>query len=143
MRGFRTDPHPRCGGLGRERPRVRISQPWPTRLRHGSDVTLHPPWPARLTARTPSSPPPRPRRSVPPTGARPPDDAGAMIANSAGTLATAGIEAFNRADWDALRELCSPSVVYSETGTGLRLEGIDACDAAWHAWRVAMPDLTG
>src|SRR5689334_6881140 len=66
-----------------------------------------------------------------------------MIANSAGTLATAGIEAFNRADWDALRELCSPSVVYTETGTGLRLEGMDACDAAWHAWRVAMPDLTG
>lgn len=66
-----------------------------------------------------------------------------MIANSAGTLAAAGIEAFNRADWSALRELCSPSVVYTETGTGLRLEGIEACDAAWHAWRVAMPDLTG
>ena len=66
-----------------------------------------------------------------------------MIANSAGTLAAAGIEAFNRADWDALRELCSPSVVYTETGTGLRLEGMDACDAAWHAWRTAMPDLNG
>jgi predicted ester cyclase len=66
-----------------------------------------------------------------------------MIANSAGTLAARGIEAFNRADWNALREICSPSVVYTETGSGLRLEGIDACDAAWHAWRTAMPDLSG
>jgi len=66
-----------------------------------------------------------------------------MIANSAGALATRGIEAFNAADWDALRELCSPSVTYTETGTGLRLEGIDNCDVAWHAWRTAMPDLTG
>ena len=66
-----------------------------------------------------------------------------MIANSAGALAARGIQAFNDADWDALRELCSPSVVYTETGTGLRLEGMDACDVAWHAWRTAMPDLTG
>ncbi len=66
-----------------------------------------------------------------------------MIANSAGALAVRGIEAFNAADWDALHEICSPSVVYTETGTALRLEGIDACDAAWHAWRTAMPDLTG
>ena len=66
-----------------------------------------------------------------------------MIANSAGALATRGIEAFNAADWDALRELCSPSVTYTETGTGLRLEGIDNCDVAWHARRTAMPDLTG
>ena len=66
-----------------------------------------------------------------------------MITNSAGTLAARGITAFNAADWEALRELCAADVVYTETGTGLRLEGIDACDAAWHAWRTAMPDLTG
>jgi ketosteroid isomerase-like protein len=66
-----------------------------------------------------------------------------MIANSAGALAARGIALFNASDWDALREMCTPDVVYTETGTGLRLEGIDACDAAWHAWRTAMPDLTG
>lgn len=66
-----------------------------------------------------------------------------MIANSAGTLAARGIQLFNNDDWDGLRELCAADVVYTETGTSLRLEGIDACDAAWHAWRTAMPDLTG
>ncbi|HMO00594.1 MAG TPA: ester cyclase [Miltoncostaeaceae bacterium] len=66
-----------------------------------------------------------------------------MIANSAGALAVRGIELFNAADWGGLRELCAADVVYTETGTSRRLEGMDACDAAWHAWRTAMPDLTG
>lgn len=58
-------------------------------------------------------------------------------------VATEAIEAFNAADWDTLEDLCSPSVVYTETGTGRTLEGIDACAAAWREWREAMSDLTG
>jgi predicted ester cyclase len=66
-----------------------------------------------------------------------------MIASSAAALGVRGIEAFNAAEWDALREICSPDLIYTETGTALRLEGMDACDGAWRAWRTAMPDLRG
>jgi predicted ester cyclase len=66
-----------------------------------------------------------------------------MIASSAAALGVRGIEAFNAAEWDALREICSPDLIYTETGTALRLEGLDACDGAWRAWRTAMPDLRG
>ena len=66
-----------------------------------------------------------------------------MIANSAAAAATRNIEAFNAGDFDALRELCTPSVVYTETGTGRVLEGMDACEPVWRDWRVAMPDLAG
>ena len=36
------------------------------------------------------------------------------------------ITAFNVADWEKLRPLVAPDVVYAETGTGSRIEGADA-----------------
>ncbi|MGD9572313.1 MAG: ester cyclase [Thermoleophilia bacterium] len=58
-------------------------------------------------------------------------------------LAVAVIEMFNTADWDGMRAACAPDVVYTEAGTGRRLEGIDACMEAWAGWRSAMSDVTG
>jgi steroid delta-isomerase-like uncharacterized protein len=66
-----------------------------------------------------------------------------MISTEPIALAAKGIEAFNHADWDGLRELCDAGVVYTETGTGRRLEGIDACLAAWQEWREAMSGVEG
>ena len=66
-----------------------------------------------------------------------------MITTEPVALAMRGIEQFNAADWDGLRECCHPDVVYTESGTGRRLEGIEECLAAWAEWRAAMPDITG
>lgn len=66
-----------------------------------------------------------------------------MITTTPVAVATHAIEAFNAADWETLSELSDPEVVYTETGTGRRLEGIEDCGAAWREWREAMPDLTG
>lgn len=66
-----------------------------------------------------------------------------MISTDPIALATRGVEAFNAADWDTLRELCHGDVVYTESGTNRRLEGIDACLAAWREWRGAMSGVTG
>lgn len=62
---------------------------------------------------------------------------------SPAAVASAAIEAFTAADWDTLADICSPEVVYTETGTGRRLEGVEECFAAWREWREAMPDLAG
>ncbi len=58
-------------------------------------------------------------------------------------LAVAVIEMFNVADWDAMKAACAPDVVYAETGTGRRIEGIDPCLDLWAGWRTAMSDVTG
>jgi hypothetical protein len=43
----------------------------------------------------------------------------------AGTAAE-WIDAFNRADWSRLRPLLASDFLYTETGTGRRVEGADA-----------------
>jgi steroid delta-isomerase-like uncharacterized protein len=53
------------------------------------------------------------------------------------------IEAFNRADWDAWRDLTTPDVVYTETGTGRRVESADAFLALCEGWKAAFPDIAG
>lgn len=53
------------------------------------------------------------------------------------------IEAFNRADWDAIRGFSDPGLVYEETGSGRRIEGVEAVVEALQAWRAALPDATG
>jgi steroid delta-isomerase-like uncharacterized protein len=50
------------------------------------------------------------------------------------------LEAFNDTDWPRVREGLSPDVVYEETGTGRRLEGIEAYMAALEGWKRAFPD---
>lgn len=58
-------------------------------------------------------------------------------------LAREGIEAFNHADWDRIRELTAPEFVYEETGSGRRVEGVEDFIAALQGWRTGMPDVVG
>jgi steroid delta-isomerase-like uncharacterized protein len=58
-------------------------------------------------------------------------------------VADALIDAFNAADWDRLRPLVADDVVYTETGTGRRMEGADAYFALLEQWKGAFPDVAG
>jgi len=53
------------------------------------------------------------------------------------------INAFNDADWDRFRNGLASDAVYSETGTGRRVEGADAYLALVKGWKEAMPDVRG
>jgi steroid delta-isomerase-like uncharacterized protein len=53
------------------------------------------------------------------------------------------IDAFNEADWERFRGVLSPDAVYTETGTGRRVEGADAYVALCQGWKVALPDVRG
>jgi steroid delta-isomerase-like uncharacterized protein len=58
-------------------------------------------------------------------------------------LATSFIDAFNRADWEAFRGFTTADTVYTETGTGRRVEGPDAYVELCQAWKAAFPDVRG
>ena len=53
------------------------------------------------------------------------------------------IDAFNEADWERLRAVLSPDVVYAETGTGRRVESADAYVELCQGWKEALPDVRG
>jgi steroid delta-isomerase-like uncharacterized protein len=53
------------------------------------------------------------------------------------------VDAFNEADWDALRAAVVPDVVYVEAGTGRRTEGVDDYLALCRGWKEAFPDVRG
>lgn len=59
------------------------------------------------------------------------------------SLATRTLEAFNTADWETFRALCHDDVVYTESGTGRRIEGIEPYLDALREWKVALPDVHG
>jgi steroid delta-isomerase-like uncharacterized protein len=59
------------------------------------------------------------------------------------SLASRTLEAFNRADWETFRGLCHDDVVYIESGTGRRIEGIEPYLEALRQWKVALPDVHG
>lgn len=61
----------------------------------------------------------------------------------ANEVATRILEAFNDADWEALRAGLTDDVVYVESGTGRRIEGADAYLALCEGWRRALPDVRG
>ena len=65
--------------------------------------------------------------------------------NSAETLSLASraLEAFNTADWEAFRDLSHDDIVYIESGTGRRIEGIEAYLGTLREWKVALPDVHG
>jgi steroid delta-isomerase-like uncharacterized protein len=52
------------------------------------------------------------------------------------------VEAFNKADWDAVRDLLGDST-YKELGTQRSLAGADTIIEALRGWKAAMPDVTG
>jgi steroid delta-isomerase-like uncharacterized protein len=53
------------------------------------------------------------------------------------------IDAFNHSDWERLRPLLAPNLVYAETGTGRRVEGQDAYFELLTGWKDAFPDVNG
>jgi steroid delta-isomerase-like uncharacterized protein len=53
------------------------------------------------------------------------------------------VDAFNSADWEAMRELMAPDSVYEELATGRRFEGVDAILDVNKAWKAAFPDAAG
>jgi steroid delta-isomerase-like uncharacterized protein len=61
----------------------------------------------------------------------------------AASVARQLIEAFNRSDWDGLRAVCSPDVVYIEKGTNRNAKGVDEIMQVAHAWRASFSDLQG
>lgn len=58
-------------------------------------------------------------------------------------VARAAIEAFNASDWQGFRAAATPGVVYEETGSGRRVEGIDAYLQLGQGWKEAFPDVKG
>jgi steroid delta-isomerase-like uncharacterized protein len=53
------------------------------------------------------------------------------------------VEAFNAGDWDRFRAVLGDALVYEETGTGRRVDGIDDYVRLCQGWRQAFPDVTG
>jgi steroid delta-isomerase-like uncharacterized protein len=65
------------------------------------------------------------------------------MSETATTVAKAHLEAFNRADWGALRASLANDSVYDEHGTQRHIVGAEAIVDAFKAWKAAMPDVTG
>jgi steroid delta-isomerase-like uncharacterized protein len=57
--------------------------------------------------------------------------------------ATDLISAFNDADWDRVRSMLTADVVYTETGTGRRVDGVDAYVELCKSWKEAFPNTGG
>ena len=53
------------------------------------------------------------------------------------------IEAFCAKDLDRVRSMVDDQIVYLETGTGRRVEGIDAYITLCQGWLSAFPDIVG
>jgi steroid delta-isomerase-like uncharacterized protein len=53
------------------------------------------------------------------------------------------IHAFNEAEWGRFRDRLASDVVYTETGTGRRVEGADAYVELSKGWKEAFPDVSG
>jgi steroid delta-isomerase-like uncharacterized protein len=53
------------------------------------------------------------------------------------------LDAFNAADWQRFAAGMTPDVVYEETGTGRRVDGVDAYVQLCQVWRQAFPDVRG
>jgi steroid delta-isomerase-like uncharacterized protein len=58
-------------------------------------------------------------------------------------LARINVEAYNASDWQQLREVLAPDVVYDEVGTQRRLEGAERMIEAYQGWKQVAPDGHG
>jgi steroid delta-isomerase-like uncharacterized protein len=58
-------------------------------------------------------------------------------------LARVNVEAYNAADWQRLKEVLAPDVVYDEVGTQRRLVGSDQMIEAYRGWKQVAPDGHG
>ena len=48
--------------------------------------------------------------------------------------------AYNDKNWDRVREVVAPTIVYDEVGTHRKLTGVDDLLASWKGWATAIPD---
>ena len=53
------------------------------------------------------------------------------------------IDAFSRGDWDSLRSVVAENIVYQETGTGRRIQGVDAYVQLCQGWKQTFADVAG
>jgi steroid delta-isomerase-like uncharacterized protein len=58
-------------------------------------------------------------------------------------LAEELLDAFNRSDWDKMRTMIAPDLLYIETGTGRRVESAEAYIELAQSWKRAFPDTIG
>lgn len=59
-------------------------------------------------------------------------------------LACRSVEGYGRPGWqETLRTLMSPDLVYEETGTDRRVQGVDAVFDLLEGWQAAFPDIRG
>jgi steroid delta-isomerase-like uncharacterized protein len=63
--------------------------------------------------------------------------------NEASAVAAELVEAFSAGDWSRFRETLAPNVVYTETGTQRRVEGVDDYVELSQGWRSVFPDARG
>ena len=61
----------------------------------------------------------------------------------AASVASETMEAFNKRDWDRMRSVLSPDVIYSEKGSNRNTKGIDEIMQVARDWDAAFPDLQG
>lgn len=54
--------------------------------------------------------------------------------------AKASILAYNDKDWERLRSVATPDVVYDEVATGRKADGLDQVLPLWQGWARAFPD---
>jgi len=53
------------------------------------------------------------------------------------------VDAFNRGDWERLRAQVTQDIVYQETGTGQRVQGVDAYLQLCQGWKQVFADVRG
>ena len=56
--------------------------------------------------------------------------------------AKSSLQAYNDKDWERLKAVSTPDVVYDEVATGRRTEGIEQCLELFKGWAKAFPDST-
>ena len=53
------------------------------------------------------------------------------------------VDALNRGDWERLRAQVTQDIVYQETGTGQRVQGVDAYLQLCQGWKQVFADVRG
>lgn len=55
-------------------------------------------------------------------------------------VAKASLKAYSEKNWDALRDLCAPGIVYEEFATHRKIQGVDNFLKTLQQWATAFPD---
>lgn len=58
-------------------------------------------------------------------------------------LASENVEAYSTGNWQRLKEVLAPDVVYDEVGSQRRMQGADQLVQAYQGWKKAAPNGKG